>query len=205
MKAGLYARVSSESQDYDDQIEKLESWAEQNGYDYDLYAEKESGKKSNDRPEYESLMGNLLEYDIVVVTKLDRLGRSLSQILDAYERMEKEGIALYATDMPIDTRDDAQFGDIMIKLLSVVADVERTLIRERAKENFQKAVAEGRVGRDSKLNEEQQKLAYELFEEQDLSLQNVLQRFKGLYEDFDASKSAVYRSIQKEKEKREED
>lgn len=204
MKAALYARVSTESQDYSSQVEKLEDWAEENDYDYDTYAEKESGKKDNDREEYDKMMEDLLQYDVVAVTKLDRLGRSLSQILDAYERMEEEGIAFVTLDAPIDTRDEAAMGEIMIKLLSVVADVERTLIRERARENFQKAVDEGRVGRKKKLNKEQQKLAYELFEEKDLSLRNVQERFKGLYEDFDASKSAIYRSVKREREERED-
>lgn len=200
MKAGLYARVSTVSQDLESQKQKLTDWAESNDYDFDLYAEKESGKKDNERGEYEKLMSNLDQYDVVAVTKLDRLGRSLSQILDSYERMEDRDIAFVTLDAPIDTRDEAAMGDIMIKLLSVVADVERTLIRERAKENFQKAVDEGRVGRPSKLNDEQEKLAYELFEDQGKSVGRIKERFEGMFENFDASESAIYRAVQREKE-----
>lgn len=156
-KAGLYARVSTENQDLDNQIQKLENWAEKNDVDYDLESEIITGK-DDDREGFQKIMNGVYkgEYDIVVVTKIDRFGRSTIDILQNIDHVEDEGAAFLTLDQPIDTREEqGMFAEAMKQLLSMFADMERRMIRNRMEGPYREALEEGRVGRPSKLNEEQ--------------------------------------------------
>lgn len=199
--AALYARVSTDNQDLKRQEEKLEDWAEENGYNYTLFSEKVSSVK--ERPKFEQIMSNLEDYDVVAVTKLDRFGRSTRDILGKIEQVEQNGAEFITTEQPIDTGDEI-IGDILVKLLSVFADFERQMIRQRMEEGYREAVEEGRTGRPSALTEQQQAEAYDRYQD-GLSVSKVKVYLNGKYPDFDGSDSAVYRAIQREKEVRDEE
>lgn len=154
-KVGLYARVSTDNQDLASQKKKLTQWAEQQGYDYDLYSETISGK-DDERTQFQELMEKVRDgkYDVIAVTKIDRFGRSTRHILQNIDEVEEYGASFVTLDQPIDTRDDTMMGEMMKQLLSVFADFERRMIRQRMEEGFRKAKEEGRVGRPKKLDDE---------------------------------------------------
>ena len=192
-KAALYARVSTKNQDLTDQIEKLESWAEDEGVEYDLFQEQASSVK--ERPQFEELMNSLEEYDFVVITKLDRFGRSLRQMLENIEEVNERsgGIIVIDDEFSIDTRGEQTMEQkIMTNFLSLFADVERRMIRRRMEQGYEKAKEEGRVGRPEELSEEEKEDLAALYE-------SGRYRWKGLTEKFDVSKGTIRKAL-KEKD-----
>jgi DNA invertase Pin-like site-specific DNA recombinase len=192
-KAALYARVSTKNQDLTDQIEKLESWAEDEGVEYELFQEQASSVK--ERPQFEELMNSLEEYDYVVITKLDRFGRSLRQMLENIEEVNERsgGIIVIDDEFSIDTRGEQTMEQkIMTNFLSLFADVERRMIRRRMEQGYEKAKEEGRVGRPEELSEEEKEELAALYE-------SGRYRWKGLTEKFDVSKGTIRKAL-KEKD-----
>ncbi len=179
-KAALYGRVSTQNQSLDSQTDKLKAWAERKGYDYDLYTEKVSSIK--ERPKFEELMDNVEKYDIVAVTKIDRFGRSVQDILEKINEIKESGSDFVSIDQPIQT-DDELYGDFLLKILSVVADFERKLIRRRMEEGFEKAKQEGRVGRPTKLSDEDREALKAMYK------QGASYRYLANY--FDVSQSTI--------------
>lgn len=150
-----YARVSSREQNLDRQLEALAAFgvAESN-----VYADKASGKDF-ERDAWKTLRGRLAAGDVLVVKSIDRLGRDYDEILEQWRWLTKEvGCAVVVLDMPIlDTRDDGRgvtgrlISDIVLQLLSYVAQVERESIRQRQAEGIACAKARGvRFGRPRK-------------------------------------------------------
>lgn len=195
MKAGLYARVSTENQDLESQEENLQQWAIRNDYDYDLYSEKVSSIK--ERPKFEEILENLDEYDIVAVRHLDRFGRTTRDILQNIDLLKQEGVAFYTLDQPIDTREDSIWGEVMTQLLSVFAELERKMIRRRMQEGYEEALEEGRVGRPKKVNEEQLEEATEMYEK-GWSVTRIHAFLQGKYDDFDAHRSTLQKTLKRE-------
>jgi len=188
-KAALYARVSTKNQDLTDQIEKLKSWAENEGVEYDLFKEQASSVK--ERPQFEELMNSLEEYDYVVITKLDRFGRSLRQMLENIEEVNERsgGILVIDDEFSIDTRGEQTMEQkIMTNFLSLFADVERRMIRRRMEQGYEKAKEEGRVGRPEELSEEEKEELAALYE-------SGRYRWKGLTEKFDVSKGTIRKAL----------
>lgn len=193
--AGLYARVSTENQDLTNQIEKLRDWAEKNDYDYDLYSEKVSSV--SERPEFEKLMDNLEEYDVIAVTKLDRFGRSVLDILQQINRIQDEGVDFVTIDQSIDTSDEL-IGDIMMKFLAVFSEFERKMIRRRMKEGYDKAYKQGRVGRPRKLNKEEEEFVRKKYNE-GLSITTIMHVVESKF-DKDVSRSTIHRTVKDNEE-----
>lgn len=192
-KVVLYARVSTDNQELDNQIEKLKSWAERNGHEYDLYSEKVSSIK--ERPKFEEIMDNLSKYKKLVVTKIDRFARSVRDFIQRYNKLEEKGVEFQAIDQPINT-DDELYGDFMLKQLSLFAELERKMIRRRLKDGFKKAQKEGRVGRPRKIQGEAGKSAKAWYK-QGASYPFILGRLKKDY-GLDVSRSSLYRYLKKE-------
>ena len=109
-KAALYGRVSTENQELERQEDKLKSWAEEEGYDHDLFTEKVSSIK--ERPRFEDLMDQVGKYDIVAVTKIDRFGRSVQDILEKINEINESGAEFVSIEQPINTDDDI-YGDFL--------------------------------------------------------------------------------------------
>ena len=119
-----------------------------------IYREKVSGVRAN-RPELAKLMAKLMPGDMVIVSKLDRLGRSTRELLDLIERIGKAGAAFRSLGDPLFDTTSSQ-GRLLSTLLAAIADFERDLIRERTGEGRKRAIAAGvKFGRKRKLSDYQ--------------------------------------------------
>ncbi|MCI8538353.1 MAG: recombinase family protein [Oscillospiraceae bacterium] len=149
-----YVRVSSTDQNEDRQLIAMRERAvpEQN-----LFIEKQSGKNF-ERPHYRRLLRKLKKGDLLYIKSIDRLGRNYGEILDQWRILTKEkGIDIVVLDMPLlDTRRGRDLmgtflSDIVLQVLSFVAESERTNIRQRQAEGIAAAKARGvRFGRPPK-------------------------------------------------------
>ncbi len=145
-----YARVSTQDQDTAAQIAALEAAGCTR-----IFQEKASGGRW-DRPELHRLLEHLRIDDIVVVWKLDRLSRSLKDLLLTIEKIEKSGAHFQSLTETIDT--SAPAGRMMMQIIGSFAEFERAMLRERTKNGLDAARKEGRIGgRRPKLTQQQQK------------------------------------------------
>lgn len=142
-----YARVSSREQNLDRQMRALSSF----GIDEsNIYTDKASGKNF-DRRNYQQLIGIIRPGDVLAVTSIDRLGRSYGDILLQWRELTQvRQVAIVVLDMPLlDTRErpndvtSVLIADIVLQLLSYVAEVERENIRSRQAEGIAAAKARG--------------------------------------------------------------
>jgi DNA invertase Pin-like site-specific DNA recombinase len=149
MKLG-YARVSTQYQDNQAQISALE----QAGCER-VFQEKASGGRW-DRPELARLMEHLRPGDVLVVYKLDRLSRSLKDLLLTLEKVELAGAAFLSLTEAIDTSTPA--GRMMMQIVGSFAEFERAMLRERTRNGLVEARRQGRVGgRKPSLTPQQEK------------------------------------------------
>jgi DNA invertase Pin-like site-specific DNA recombinase len=149
-----YARVSSNTQDYQGQVEALKAAdCEQ------IYSEKVSGKTTDGRKEFKRLMKDLLPGDIVVVTKLDRLARSSRDLHNILHELESLSCGFLSLgEAWCDTTTD--HGRLMLTIMGGIADFERKLIRKRCEEGIERAKRKGvKFGRKKKLEPEMIRVA----------------------------------------------
>ena len=146
-----YVRVSSKDQNEDRQVEEIRPLVTTESH---LLIEKQSGKDFN-RPIYNSLKNIMREDDVLIIKSLDRLGRNYEQIKNEWEDLNKRGIKIKVLDTPLlDTSkyDDGLMGkfvsDVVLNVLSFVAENERKNIKQRQAEGIAVAKAKGvRFGR----------------------------------------------------------
>ena len=144
-----YARVSKG----DDQSNAAQLAALERAGCARLFEEAASGGRW-DRPVLQDLMRQLRPGDVVVVWKLDRLSRSLKDLLHLMERIEAAGAGFRSLTEAIDTTTPA--GRMMMQMVGAFAEFERAMIRERTSAGLAQARAEGRVGgRRPKLRDKQ--------------------------------------------------
>lgn len=145
MKVG-YVRVSSKDQNEARQILSMQEY----GVDK-IYMDKQSGKDFN-RPEYQKMISELKEGDVVILHSLDRLGRNYDAIIEEWHRITKQIKAdIKVLDMPLldtTTNGDNLTGkfvaDMVLQILSYVAENERNNIRKRQKEGIAIAKTQGK-------------------------------------------------------------
>ncbi len=146
-----YVRVSTRSQREDRQLAAMREFGVPAEH---IVVEKQSGRDF-DRPLYLRLVRALKSGDVLVVKSIDRLGRNYQEILEQWASLTKEkGVAIVVLDMPLlDTREDRDLtgvliADIVLQLLSYVAQTEREFIRQRQLEGIAAAKERGvRFGR----------------------------------------------------------
>ena len=145
-----YARVSkAENQDTAPQIEALHAAGCQR-----VYEERVSGGRW-DRPELHRLLDRLAPGDVLTVWKLDRLSRSLKDLLLILDKVEKAGAGFRSLTENIDSTTAS--GRMMMQMLGAFAEFERAMVRERTQAGLRSARARGRQGgRQPKLSPEQQ-------------------------------------------------
>lgn len=147
MKIG-YARVSTDHQDTD-----LQTQALRNAGVEKIFEERASGGRW-DRPELHRMLDQLRRDDVVIVWKLDRLSRSLKDLLFILEKIDKAGAGFQSLTEVIDTTTPA--GRMMMQIVGSFAEFEREMIRQRTMAGLNKARKEGRIGgRRKKLNDNQ--------------------------------------------------
>jgi DNA invertase Pin-like site-specific DNA recombinase len=151
MKIG-YVRISTVDQNEARQIEAMKT----DGVEK-IYMDKKSGKDF-DRPEYQKMISELHRGDVLVIHSIDRLGRNYEEIIDEWRKITKEiGADIIVQDMPLlntcQSRDltGTLISDIVLQLLSYVAQRERENIRQRQREGIEIAKAQGKYkGRTKK-------------------------------------------------------
>jgi DNA invertase Pin-like site-specific DNA recombinase len=142
-----YARVSTQDQHLTGQIGALKAAGAS-----PIYREKVSGVRAQ-RPQLAKLMSSLKAGDVVLVTKLDRLGRSTRELLELIERIKEAGAGFRSLGDPLWNTTSAQ-GRLLSVLLAGIAEFERELIRERTGDGRKRAMAAGvKFGRKRKLND----------------------------------------------------
>lgn len=150
-----YARVSKS----DDQNTTAQVTALREAGCETIYQEAASGGRW-DRPELQKLLDYLRAGDVVVVWKLDRLSRSLRDLLFIMEKLDAAGAGFRSLTESIDTTSPG--GRMLMQMLGSFAEFEREMIRERTRAGLERARKEGRVGgRRPKLTAEQQREAIE--------------------------------------------
>jgi len=152
----IFARVSTNIQDYDRQVNELIALAQRNGWSVEAtFCEKVSGaKKNSERKELSRMIEYIKAHNInkVAVTELSRLGRDTLQVLEVIEQFNKLGISLYIQNYGIDTlSEDGKINPMsqfLITILAEVARMERKTIRERVESGYKNYRANGgKVGR----------------------------------------------------------
>lgn len=141
-----YVRVSSRDQNEERQIIAMHEFGVD---DKQIYMDKQSGKDF-ERPQYRKLMRKIKTGDTLVIKSIDRLGRNYDEILVQWRTITKQKkVAIVVLDMPLlDTRQNRDLtgtliADIVLQLLSYVAQTERDFIKQRQKEGIAAAKARG--------------------------------------------------------------
>ena len=137
MKIG-YARISTKQQNIDMQIDALEKEG-----CHRIYQEVVSGVRSSS-PELDAMMSSLRKRDIIVVWKLDRLGRSLKHLIDLATDLLEKKVGLKSLNDPIDT--STVQGRLTFNLFASLAEFERELLKERTNTGLNAARVRGRTG-----------------------------------------------------------
>lgn len=146
MKVAIYSRVSTHDQDEQLQVPRLREFCSRLGYEIiQEYSDEASGKNAN-RPGWKALLSDARrgEFEAVIVTKLDRVMRSLMQLLDVLQEFEKRRISIITLDQGTIDMSSAN-SRLQIGIIAMVAEWEREIISERTKEALQAKKARGVV------------------------------------------------------------
>lgn len=145
-RVALYARVSTDSQTTENQLLQLRTVAERHGWA--IVAEYGdngvSGAKGRDqRPQFDALLKGVArrEFDMVAAWSVDRLGRSLTDLLGMLLDLQAKRVDLYLHQQALDT--STPMGKAMFQLCGVFAELERSIIQERVKAGLERAKAKG--------------------------------------------------------------
>ena len=175
-----YARVSTEAQNLDRQLDALGKY----GVDM-IYNEKMSGTKKN-RPELTKLMDRITEGDTVVVESLSRLGGSTKDLIELTETFQSKGVNLVSLKESIDT--NSPTGKLLFTLMSAIAQFERDVIADRTREGLKAARARGRTGGRPRADPEQVKKAVKLYKTEQYTIKEI-EELTGI------KKSTLYRNL----------
>jgi DNA invertase Pin-like site-specific DNA recombinase len=179
MKVG-YARVSTQDQNLDLQLKALK------GCDK-IFRDKVSGAQNN-RPQLKRALKRLKSGDVLVVWKLDRLGRSLGHLIETVSELKDRGVGFASISESINTTTPG--GKLFFHMMGALAEFERDLIVKRTKAGIEAARQRGQhLGRPKKLNATQLKHARKLIE--DGTSRNEVARI------MDINPSTLYRNLQK--------
>jgi DNA invertase Pin-like site-specific DNA recombinase len=161
-----YARVSTLDQNLDLQFDALkEAGCEK------IFTEKASGAKS-DRPELNKALEFIRSGDTLVVWKLDRLGRSIRQLIDTVNILNERGIGLRSLKESIDTATSS--GKLVFHIFCALAEFERDVIRERTHAGLAAARARGRKGgRKKAITPDKFSMALGLYQKRELSVDTI--------------------------------
>src|SRR5437868_5125742 len=150
-RAAIYGRVSTDWQTTDNQTMALTEVAARRGWEVvDIYIDHaiSGANKREKRPAFDQMLkdASRRKFDVVMAWAIDRMGRSLRDLLDTIEHLEATGVDLYLDQQNIDTTTPA--GKLLFQLTGAFAEFERSMIRQRANAGLARAKAQGkRLGR----------------------------------------------------------
>ncbi len=142
MKVAIYVRVSRTDQVLENQINPLVKYCERMEYEYEIFKEKESTRKT--RPVQWELYNNLLrrKFDGLIIYKFDRWARSTKELIEHMENLIEKGLMIYSYTENIDL--STSMGKAMLTIISAFAQLERDIIRERTLAGLARAKAQGK-------------------------------------------------------------
>ena len=142
MKVAIYLRVSTQDQNLENQRIPLIDYCKRMNWDYIIFEEKESTRKS--RPVQWDLYNKLLrrEFDGLVIYKFDRWARSTKELIEHIENLLEKDIKIFSYSESIDL--SSSMGKAMLTIMSAFAQLERDLIRERTLAGLARAKAQGK-------------------------------------------------------------
>jgi len=179
-----YARVSTDDQSLDLQLDALHKVGCEK-----LYKEKVSGMK-DERPQLQQLLNYARRGDVLVVYKLDRLGRSTKRLIELSEELQEKGMELKSVRDNIEAT--TAVGKAMFRMLAVLSEMERDLISERTRAGLESARARGRKGGRPKKDNIQVNKALKLYDTKQYTV-------KEIEEMTNVSKATLYRAIKNRK------
>ena len=148
MKVAIYCRVSTDEQFASKQEDACKEYCQRQGFKvFKVYKDVISGSKDS-RPEFNILLEDMRigKFNCVMVTKLDRMGRSLQHLLSMFNEFNKRGVHFIAITQNIDT--SSASGRLQMQIMGAFAEFEREIIRERTIEGMKKAKGVGKRGKD---------------------------------------------------------
>jgi len=151
MKVAIYCRVSRNDQDVDLQEKLCRDYCQRNNAEvFAVYKDDGVSGMATSRPGFDSLLKDMRAYhfDTIMVTKLDRMGRSLQHILSLFDEFNRKGVHFVATSQNIDTGSPA--GKLQMQMLGAFAEFERNIISERTKDGIAGKLNVGKRGKDKK-------------------------------------------------------
>jgi len=150
MRVAIYCRVSTADQNNDTQENMCLEYCKKNEHQvYKIYKDIISGTKES-RPELNNLLEDMrkFKFDCVMISKLDRMGRSLIHLLNMIEEFAQKGINFIAVTQNIDTTTSS--GKLQLQIMGAFAEFERNIISERTKESRKGKENWGKRGKDKK-------------------------------------------------------
>jgi len=187
-----YARVSTHDQNLSLQLDALQAV----GCDK-VYTEQASGAQ-RDRPQLQAALEYMRGKDTLVVWKLDRLARSLKQLIETVEALGTRGIGLRSLTESLDTTTSG--GTLVFHLFAALAEFERSMIRERTRSGLQAARRRGRLGgRPPALTSQDLAAAKALLRDPEITVEQVAKRLgvapSTLYRHLPGGRSAVEQKV----------
>lgn len=186
-----YARVSTDDQNLNLQRDALSQAGCEN-----IFEDQFSGAKA-ERPGLHQALQYARAGDTIVVWRLDRLSRSLKDLIEMVTLLEFKGIGLKSLQEAIDTSSSS--GKLIFHIFGALAEFERNLIRERTQAGLQAARARGRKGgRPKALNKDKQALAVKLYDEKKHTVDQICKMMgiskPTLYKYIDAAKGSQWKN-----------
>ncbi|MEK0217216.1 recombinase family protein [Bifidobacterium mongoliense] len=176
-----YARVSTLEQNEALQTDALDKAGCER-----LFTDHASGAKAH-RPELDHMLDTLRKGDTLVVWKLDRLGRSVQNLVDLMNLLQEKGVGFKSLTENMDTTTPG--GILVFNVFAAMAQFERDLIRERTNAGLRAARARGhKGGRPSKLTEKQRTRIRELYQSRALTVQEIANQYQ-------VSRQTIYSSL----------
>lgn len=178
-----YARVSSSGQALDVQLDKLAKAGCTK-----VFKEKRSGRQAENRPELQAALEYVREGDVLVVSRLDRMARSVLDLAKIADLLKRKGVSLRVLDQGLDT--STSEGKLMFNLLGAFAEFEADIRRDRVADGIAQAKRKGiKFGRKKALTEAQEERIRKMRAEEGFSIEQLAERF-GI------GRSSVYRALQ---------
>jgi DNA invertase Pin-like site-specific DNA recombinase len=162
-----YARVSTQEQNLDMQLDALKKYGCE-----EIYQEKITGMK-RERPQLEELLKLIRSGDKVIIYKLDRISRSTKHLIELSELFENKSIQFVSIQDSIDT--STPMGRFFFRTMASIAELERDIISERTKAGLTAARARGRNGGRPKADKKKVQLALRMYNSNEYSISQIVQ------------------------------